>query len=239
MHPLTRLVIVLCLSSFSLLYQKPALLALVALICLLLLLTDHQSYINRKKMAQSLLRLLPVILSVFILQIFFTRQGDRIFTWGWLIVTGQGLSQSLIVALRLLIILLSGAWVVRLKPRDFILAFRVVRLPETLSVMIMMTLRFLPVLAGKMKQSLSLLKTRGIEMKRLPIRMRLNLYTGLIVPILGWTLKDVNSQAIALDGRGFRNGIRHTRYQQKRLRAIDYVLICLSVALLVLPGILL
>ncbi len=237
-HTLTRIIIVLCLSSSAIIYQDVRVLSVIFLISALLVVFKRYTNNEKTVLVKHLRRMLPLIISIFIIQLVFNRMGTPLISWKWILITQQGLNTAITVTLRLMIILLSGTWLWGISPREFNQAFRLIRLPETLAVMISMTLRFLPVLIGKVRQSTSQLRTRGINLKEITFNKKIRLYIKLIIPILGWTMKDISYQAIALDIRGFRNGMKHTCYQQKYPGLVDYMIICLAVIFIFLPGVL-
>lgn len=238
-HTLTRITIVLFLSTSALVHQDVRVLSVIFLISALLVIFKRYSNNGKAILIKMIRKMLPLIISIFIIQLVFNRMGTPLVSWKWILITQQGLDTAVTVTLRLMIILLSGAWLWGISPREFNQAFRLIRLPETLAVMITMTLRFLPVLIGKVSQSTSQLRTRGIILKEIKFNKKIRLYINLIIPILGWTMKDISYQAIALDIRGFRNGMKHTCYQQKYLGLVDYMIICLAVIFIFLPKVLL
>jgi len=232
-HPLTKLIIVLCISTISIAYNS--VLILGVLLCTCLLLISGKRNLDYYKLWKFLRYFLPLLISIFIIQIVFNQKGKILIDLHLLRITGPGLKIALLVIMRLLVLFLSGVWLWGLGHREFNQAFRAIGLPETLAVMISLTLRFLPVLTDKVKQSASQLKLRGIDLHRTKLRAKMQLYLKMVIPILGWTMKDLKYQAIALDLRGFRNGIIHTQYKQRRLNILDWLLILIALSCLLLP----
>ncbi|HOD18002.1 MAG TPA: energy-coupling factor transporter transmembrane component T [Candidatus Cloacimonadota bacterium] len=237
-HPLTKLLAVVLITTFAVVQPNLLLLTADICFCLILLLLSKQSGSDAKRLWKSIFHFLPVVISIFLLQVIFTRKGTAIFSYGILKITREGLNTSVRVSLRLLILLLAGAWLWHLSTRDFRQAFRTLHIPETITVMLMLTLRFLPMLSEKIKQSLLQLRLRGIIMKDISYGKRLIVYKSLMLTILGWTLRELDFQAIALDARGFRNGQKHTFYQQRNLAATDFLVIGSLLVLFALPWIL-
>lgn len=233
LHPLSRIVIVVCLSTASVLYQNLLVMTVGLSVCILLhLLLPVKS---NGRIFRFIIRLIPLIFSIFVIQLVFNRNGLGILSLGIITITRNGLNTAISVTLRLLIILLSGAWLWELTPRQFTQAFRTARLPETLSVMISLSLRFLPMILEKVRKTALQLRTRGLDIRKLSLPGRLRLYRKLIIPVLGWTLKDLKFLAVALDMRGFRNGIRHSNFREKVLTGIDYLIMTVFILLAFLP----
>ncbi len=232
-HPLTRLIIVLCISTLAILYNDLFILAWLLLACLILLTGKRQ--LDWRRLIRFFRYFFPLLLSIFIIQLVFNPKGALLLDLKLFRITDTGLVTAGIVALRLLILFLSGVWLWGLSHRDFNQAFRCIGLPESLAVMISLTLHFLPVLTGRITQMTTQLKLRGISLKGMRLRPRLQLYLNMITPLLGWTMKDLKYQAIALDLRGFRNGKKHSCYQCRRLSPLDLLLILTAFACLWLP----
>jgi energy-coupling factor transport system permease protein len=233
LHPLSRIVIVVCLSTASVLYQNLLVMTVGLSVCILLHLVLPVK--SNGRMFRFIIRLIPLIFSIFVIQLVFNRNGLGILSLGIITITRNGLNTAISVTLRLLIILLSGAWLWELTPRQFTQAFRTARLPETLSVMISLSLRFLPMILEKVRKTALQLRTRGLDIRKLSLPGRLRLYRKLIIPVLGWTLKDLKFLAVALDMRGFRNGIRHTNFREQVLTGIDYLIMTVFILLAFLP----
>ncbi len=238
MLPLTRIVVVIALSTAALLWQQPLPLFAILSFCLVLLVLKKSSAHERKRLAVFLLRMLPALAGIFVVQALFNHKGNRIVLWGLSLFTDEGLNTAATVMLRLLILLCSGAWLWGLTPRQFNSAFRTAGLPETISVTLMLTLRWLPLLAAKIRHTLRQLEARGIRMRKLSPSKRLKTYQDLLIPILGWTMKDMKFQAAALDLRGFRNGGKHTHYGRRKLFWLDWLVIALAAGFLLLLRIL-
>jgi energy-coupling factor transport system permease protein len=233
LHPLTRIVIVIALSTTGIIYSGNFLLSLLLLICVALHIIMPAN--GLKKVIRNSAKLLPVILGVFIIQLVFSSKGKAILDFCFFDVTQTGLETAISVSLRLMIIFLSGIWLSNLSPREFNQAFRAVRLPEAIAVMITITLRFLPSLYARFKQVSFQLKVRGIKFQTWSLLKRIQLYRMLVFSVLGWAMKDLKFQAIALDIRGFRNGLKHTVYNQVKFTFPDYIIIAVSIALVFLP----
>lgn len=185
------------------------------------------------KLFKQVYKLLPLILSIFIIQVLFTTKGLILFRFGIISISFQGITTALQVVIRLLIIIFSAGYLIKLNLRDFLSAFRIIRLPESIAVTTALTIGFIPLLAGQIRQSMQQLVLRGIEVKKLGLKNRLNLYLSMVMPILGKSINNAKYLAITLDLRGFRNGRKHTNYKRVNLMVIDYLLIILSLFLLI------
>ena len=199
MHPLTMIFIAVLISSLSIISGDPTILTFLLIICLFLALSSNIYQRSLMKIGKYLLFLMPVVISMSALQLLFNRNGDVLIHLNHLVITSQGLKQACAVALRLLILLFVGMWLWNLSIRDYVAAFRSIGISDTFSVLVSISMRFLPIFASRIKVSREQLLLRGYDLKRISLYNKLILYKSLIVPILGWTLHEVKFQAITLD----------------------------------------
>lgn len=236
MHPFTKLVIVFCLTTASLLYPLVPVQAALLAVSLGLLLSKKRDTIHLSKLLKNLRRLTSVVCSIFILQTFFVHTGKELLRLGWLHINLGGIQTATVVSLRLIILVLIAGWLLGLSIKDYLTAFYTVRMPETLAVMTALTIGFIPLLAQQIADENEQIKLRGIDLRKLGLKVRFRLYRSLIMPVLGKTMQDVKFQAIALDLRGFRNGKKHTRFETQRLKWADLSIIGLAVVLTWVPA---
>ncbi len=232
-HALTKLFIVICITTGSLLHQNVVILIELLLISMMLNVFNANASEDWTRLFMKVFKLIPVFISIFLIQLLFDNSGHVIFHLWIIRITSHGVSTAVQVMLRLLIIVFSAGYLMKLGLREFLFAFRIVRLPESFAVMTALTIGFIPLLAGQIKQSLQQIRLRGIGISELSLRKRVELYLSLIMPILGRTVSNAKYLAITLELRGFRNGGKHTNYRKVNLQAFDYVLITTSLFLLV------
>jgi energy-coupling factor transport system permease protein len=228
---------VFCITTCSLVYQNLWVQAILLLISLSLLLSKRLSIQNRQKLYRNLSHLIWVIISIFIIQLLFVQTGEEIIHKRAFRITWDGVSTALLVSNRLIILALLAAWLLGMSIKDYLDAFALIRIPETIAVMTALTIRFVPLLAGELLEGRRKLVMRGIDLSGLGLKRRMKLYINLVMPVLGKTMQDVKFQAIALDLRGFRNGRRHSRFNQRKLTWVDCLVLIGAVGLSVLPAV--
>jgi energy-coupling factor transport system permease protein len=233
LHPLTQITVAAALSAAGIAYSDNFILLLVLSICMVLNLISSGAHL--RKLLKDSTKLLPVALGVFMIQIIFIQSGAVIVDFNLFAVTSEGFRAAVSVTLRLLIILYTAIWLSRLSIGEFKQAFRTIRLPETLSVMISLTLRFLPELYTRLKQVSFQLKTRDAGLSKWGFIKRIALFRMMVFSVLGWTLKDLKYRAVTLDFRGFRNGLKHINYVRTGLKLIDYAVIVIALAAACVP----
>jgi energy-coupling factor transport system permease protein len=235
-HPITRLMLVISITTCSLLYQNLQILLGLLLISFFLTIINIRDVETGKKLLKQIFKLYPLFISVFLIQILFDKHGAVLFHLLLIHITSQGVETAFQVIVRLLIIAFSVGYLVKLGMRDYLSAFRLFRLPESIAVTTALTIGFLPMMSEQIRQSLQQIMLRGIYLGKLGFRKRIELYFSLIMPILGKTISNAKYQAVSLELRGFRNGMVHSNYQMKQPGLIDWVLILISIVLPVLPS---
>ncbi len=206
LHPITQITLVIWISTIALSSANLAVLSGLmfasALLCL----------VNRKNPLRSLLRLLPLYIIVFILQILFRTEGEVLWSYGSISVTVGGLMIAVQVVLRLSIIYLSAVLLVNLQFNDFRNAFSLIRVPVELSFMVSFVIHFLPLLSQRFMDAVILLRYRGLDLRRNSLPRKIGIYRIIILTVLTGMLYNVSYQAIALELRGFRSpGIKTVR----------------------------
>ncbi|HNX36913.1 MAG TPA: energy-coupling factor transporter transmembrane component T [Candidatus Cloacimonadota bacterium] len=230
MHPLSWVFITLWITSLAVLIRSPLLLAL------LFALATGMIFLSRGKAGWRILlglkRLLPLFLTLIIIQSLFRPGKELIFSLGFIHVSKAGFELGLLVSLRLMILLISASILGRLGYQDFRNAF--LYLPEEISFMISYVVHLIPGIRKEYLHYLEVLRWRGIILKEQPIRRRLHLYKTISISVLAGLLSGSTMQAVSLELRGFRRpGIKTFLYRQKtHLR--DHLLWAVLLVLLVL-----
>ena len=236
LHPLSLLVLALWFSSAALALNAPLWLLGVWLLSLLAAWLSRS--LDLKLWLRQLIRLLPLLAVILMIQALFVKQGRLLGGQGWYAVHAAALSNGIAFCLRLLILLGSARLMLRLEFEDYEAAFAGLRLPEELGFMVFYTVRILPMLNRRLGHNRLLLRLRGLDWRKLPLRARLLVYQRVALALLAEMLTRSGIQAIALELRGFRSPGPRSRLQQRSFGLGDLVflmsLIALTVSLLIL-----
>lgn len=98
----------------------------------------------------------------------------------------------------------------------------------SLSLVAMLTLRFLPILAHEQEMLHRTYLARGIDLGQAPLRRRLHGYVLLAVPLLTHLIRRAEHLSAAMDSRGFQASAVRTVLPQPPLRCADYALVAAS-----------
>lgn len=151
----------------------------------------------------SLIFIAPFVLSLALIQGFFTPGETALFSLGPLTLTQEGLISGLTVAARLLLAL-GGTLLMMLstRPDKLVLALRERGLPNTLGYIVLTALQIFPRFQDRARVILDAQKARGLEIE-VNLLHRLRLLIPLIAPLILSSIVDVEERAMALEARAF------------------------------------
>ena len=90
--------------------------------------------------------------------------------------------------MRMVIIFCSGAVMAREDSRRVINSLIQMKVPYVFCFSLFAALRFIPLFGEAFAQALTALQLRGVDLRRVPWRQKLRLYSALLVPVLAETL---------------------------------------------------
>jgi energy-coupling factor transporter transmembrane protein EcfT len=233
-HPLTLIAVVVWITSLSLVVDS--LLTLGGLLIISVLMAIFLSGDYGQRLGHRLVKLLPLFISVFILQVIFRKGDVALLDLGWLRISRSGVLAGLQICIRFATIICSASAMVKLNYNDFRIAFSAIRLPEEIAFMVSYVIHFVPLLEERFRQSLATVRRRGVKIESLHYKDKIQLYKALTIAVLAGILSKSGLQAIALELRGFRSVGKPTKYFQQRVGLKDslvyYVMIILSLIIL-------
>ena len=174
-------------------------------------------------------RLLVIIAGAALLQSMFVRAGDILVqAGGFVLLTSGGLTGGALVLLRMSILLMSGAAISSCGARRNIQALVQLKLPYELAFMVCVGLHFIPVLAQELQDSLIAVQLRGVDLRNIAVRKRVQVYTYILLPAMGSAIVKAQDLAASIELRGFRAYAGRTSLIRLKMRALDYIIIALS-----------
>ena len=226
---------VLFFSSFGVLIRKDVL-AMAALLafaffCALIIGVDLCALFKRFK------RLWQIMIIVTILRSFFAPQGLVLISFFDIpILTAGGIAIGLVVALRLILFIVSAAMFTVYPVRALIQAMVQVRMPYEIAYMVSIGVRFVPLMAEELKDSLTALQLRGVVIEELKMRKRLSLYTYLLLPVIVSSIQQARELAMSMEMRAFRAMSQRTSYYKLALSSKDLALLFAVAVLSITTG---
>lgn len=170
--------------------------------------------------------LIPVLWLVsftLIIHLFFTKEGEIIFQWGWITIYEEGLRQGIFISLRFfLLILMTSLLTLTTTPIEitdgieYLLApLNKIRFPvHELALMMSISLRFIPTLMQETDIIMKAQTARGVDFTGGPIKDRLKAIIPLLIPLFISAFKRAEELAVAMEARGYRGGEGRTKYRQ-------------------------
>lgn len=221
--PRVKLLIIICLSTLGLFFSDIKILMLVFLIGLILSILFKGSFFSLLKRIRMIFY---VFLVMVILQSIFQQSGTPYLTIGTLsILTDEGLLRAAGYLMRVLIILISGVIIATCDMRRMIQGLIQMGLPYDFAFMTSIGIRFLPLMLTEMKDTLTAIQLRGIDIKKLPVKQRIDLLSYILTPVVASTLTKAKKLSLSVECRGFRAYNHRTSIITLKLSPWDYVVV--------------
>lgn len=180
-----------------------------------------------------------LLIFTFLLHIFFTKEGDVLFSFGFIEVYEEGLRQGIFISIRFLVLVfITSILTLTTSPISItdgievlLGPFKRLKLPvHELALMMSISLRFIPTLMDETGKILKAQMARGSDIGSGPIKERVKAVVPLLIPLFVSAFKRAEDLATAMEVRGYRGGEGRTRYRQLDWRFLD------SLSLLLLAG---
>lgn len=229
LDPRSKLVIVLGFSSLGVFIQDLIMLLIIFIFTVLISSLLGSSLISA---AKKMKRLLMLLIFLALIQSIFAPSGTIFLSIGNLpIITSGGLVKGVMMVLRMSIILVSAAIVTTSTSREIIQGFVQWKIPYEIAFMVSIGVRFLPLLTEEIKDTLTAIQLRGVELKKIPMRKRIKIYSYIFMPIVLGTIIKSQELSTAMEMRAFRAYPRRTSYMVLKMKPSDYTVISMSIIL--------
>jgi energy-coupling factor transport system permease protein len=235
LNPLTKLILsfVLCLSCFLTDWPLPVL----GIILVNLGLAGLGGLMGRS--LRTLRSLVKLSLVLFIVQIFFIRQGRPLLTLPFdILITDQGLLFSLLFVSRLIAVTMPLGLLLSVTRMSDIanVLTRYFGIPYKYTFVLTTAIRFIPLFAEEMTGIMEAQIARGVEFDTGNFFKKLRLLLPLCVPLLISSVRKIEGSAISAELRGFNLRGRKSGYKRYPFGPGDLVFLLLS--LLLIPAVL-
>ena len=235
-----KLVITLTITFLALLWESLALSAALAMLTFLLCLVVG---VRRSYLRSVLRMMLPVLAVLLVTQGFWNTWVGRTSLWRapqawWLIggrltLTSEGLAYGLMLSLRSLTLILAIPLAVFTTDLDAVIMGLVrMRVPYTVAFVFSTTLRFVPLLFAELAAISEAQRLRGLALEKMSLLQRLPAYARIAVPLILGTMVKSQQIELALAARAFSGSPQRTYLHETILRAEDYAVIIVSLAIL-------
>jgi energy-coupling factor transport system permease protein len=191
--------------------------------------------------------ILWLVLFTFLLQLFFTREGALVWSWGPVKIYEEGIRMGLFISLRFFfLILMTSLLTLTTTPIEItdgletlLHPLKKVKFPvHEMALMMSISLRFIPTLMQETDKIMKAQIARGVEFASGPLKERIKAVIPLLIPLFVSSFKRAEELAVAMEARGYRGGEGRTKYRQLSWRMSDtlqlIVLALLTVLLILL-----
>lgn len=175
-----------------------------------------------------------IILFTFFLHIFFTKEGDLLYKFGFIEIYQGGLRQGIFISLRFFFLLLvTSLLTLTTTPieitdgiESLLKPLKKVGFPvHELSLMISIALRFIPTLMDETDKIMKAQMARGVDFSEGTIKQRSKAVVPLLIPLFINAFKRAEELATAMEARGYRGGEGRTKYRLLKWGMIDNIAI--------------
>ena len=176
--------------------------------------------------------LLLITLS-FLLKYYNPLNGINLFKYN-IMIYEDGFNKALFIFLRVVIIMFSSSLLTfTTSPNDInnglealLKPLKKIKVPVgELSMMLSITLRFIPTLFGETKKIMNAQASRGVDFKESKLKQKINQIVSLLVPMFVISFKRADELANAMETRGYIIGGNRTRIDVMKFRIRDYIAI--------------
>jgi len=158
-----------------------------------------------------------------LIQSVFSPQGRVLFrVFNLPILTSGGIVSGLTFLSRMLVIILSGVIISTSSRRDVTQGLIQMKLPYELAFMTNIAILFIPTLRDEINSSITAIELRGIDIKALKLKSRMNMYGYLALPIIMRSINSARTIAMAMDVRAFRLHTTRSSLKTLKLKTFDY-----------------
>ena len=232
LDPRTRLVIILSLTCGALFFNKPAYLAGLLLITVLLSIILGKWERLIKKRVRDLLMLFTILT---VIQSIFSTGGETVLSIrGFSLLTNEGILKGACFLGRMAVITFSSTILLAASSREMIQGLIALKIPYELAFMTSIAISFLPVVTEEMRNSLIALQLRGVDLKTIPFMHRMKIYSYLLQPVLKSVIVKAKELSVAMEMRAFRAFDNRSTYTQLTLKKADYIIMTAIVVSLIL-----
>lgn len=193
-----------------------------ALLGVFTLLAVKLSNIPIKFLLKGLQFLFWLIIFTFFLHLFFTREGDLLYSLGFIKIYSGGLIQGIYISLRFFfLILVTSLLTLTTTPieitdgiESLLKPLKKVRFPVSeLALMLSIALRFIPTLMDETDKIMKAQQARGVDFSEGSLKDRAKAVVPLLIPLFINAFKRAEELATAMEARGYRGGDHRTKYR--------------------------
>jgi energy-coupling factor transport system permease protein len=201
---------------------------IASLFCLAALVATH---LKPRVLWDGVKPLVWLIVFTSLLQLIFTAGGHVYWQWGIFVISAFGIQNAIFIFLRfLMVILISTVLTLTTMPLDIargmaslLKPLKFLHVPvEQISLVLAIALRFVPTLMDETVKIMNAQRTRGADFNTGGLIKRAKTFLPVIVPLFISSLNIALDLSLAMEARGYREGMRRTHYRELRWSKYDW-----------------
>jgi len=226
----TKMLIAAIFSLLALIYHQVPILASLLLLNILVLVLFRVPL----KVGGGLKTLLMMYGTLTFLQSLFVKSGEPLVVVGNMyLLTTDGLYYGVSVILRFSILLMSGLLLMRCPVNDMLVALAKMKLPYEIVFMVLLGIRFMPMMAGEIQTTLNHVQLRGVNLRKVYKKKVVRVYLSILLPLVYSIWQKAEKLTILLELRGFRRYETREYYREIAMGKADYLIMGLTICLTV------
>lgn len=174
-------------------------------------------------------RFIPLFFGLIIIQSVFSPSGTALLAIKDVpLLTSGGVTRGISVILRMFIIISSALILTTSSYQEIIAGLIKMKVPYEIAFMVLLAIRFLPVLMEEFTDAITAIQLRGVRIDRIPFGEKVKIYTYNLMPVVAGSVLKAKKVAVSMETRAFRAYPTRTYIQEINITAKDYLVIFLS-----------
>ena len=199
------------------------------------------SRVPLKMVLKSVKPLAIIVAFTAILNIFYIRGGTTFFEWRFLHITSKGLFTALFMVVRIIcLVIISSLLTYTTTPtmmtdaiESLLSPLKIIKVPvHTLTMMMTLALRFIPVLVDEIDRITNAQKARGADFDTGGLKEKVKAFVPVIVPLFVSSIKHAFELADAMECRCYVDGKGRTRMKKMKLGVRDFIAFLIVAAII-------
>lgn len=175
--------------------------------------------------------MIPLALFIFLINVFTIKEGNVLFSWKIITITGYGLGRAAIMAVRLIFLIISTSILLTLTTTPLKMSdaleslfspLSVIKVPvHEMAMMMSIALRFIPTLAAETDKIMKAQQSRGADYDTGSFINKIRGYLTVLIPLFVSSFRRADELAVAMDARCYRGGKGRTKLNPLKLKLKD------------------
>ena len=175
--------------------------------------------------------MIPLALFIFLINVFTIKEGNVLFSWKIITITGYGLGRAAIMSVRLIFLIISTRILLTLTTTPLKMSdaleslfapLQIIKVPvHEMAMMMSIALRFIPTLAAETDKIMKAQQSRGADYDTGSFIKKIKGYITVLIPLFVSSFRRADELAVAMDARCYSGGKGRTKLNPLKLTLKD------------------